>query len=59
MDLLGENEPPPIDAPEAFGLFAVSSAARQGLDELLATWWTQLLEMKKANERAAAPVELP
>jgi GTP-binding protein len=59
MDLLGENEPPPIDAPDAFGIFAISSAARQGLDELLAVWWTRLLEVKKANERAAAPVELP
>lgn len=59
MDLLGENEPPPIDAPEAFGIFAISSAARQGLDGLLAAWWTRLLEVRKANERAAAPVELP
>jgi GTP-binding protein len=59
MDLLGETEPPPIDASEAFGILAISSAARQGLDELLAAWWTRLLEVKKANERAAAPVELP
>lgn len=59
MDLLGETEAPPIDAPEAFGVFAVSSVARQGLDELLATWWTRLLELKKSNERAAARVELP
>jgi GTP-binding protein len=61
MDLLGDMEPPPIEAPDAFGLFAVSSAARQGLDELLASWWERLLEMKKADERAAAAsrVELP
>jgi GTP-binding protein len=61
MDLLGESDPPPIDAPDAFGAFAISSAARQGLDELLAVWWTRLLEMRKSNERAAAAarVELP
>jgi GTP-binding protein len=59
MDLLGESEPPPIDAPDAFGIYAISSAARQGLNELLAAWWTHLLEMRKSNERAAARVELP
>jgi GTPase len=59
MDLLGETESPPIDAPDAFGVFAVSSAARQGLDELLAAWWTQLLELRKSSERTAAKAELP
>ena len=59
MDLLGETEPPPIDAPDAFGLFAVSSVARLGLDELLGAWWTELLELRKSSERAAARVELP
>ncbi|HEU4997035.1 MAG TPA: GTPase ObgE [Gemmatimonadaceae bacterium] len=59
MDLLGELESPPIEAPEAFGVFAVSSAARQGLDDLLAGWWSQLLDLRKANERAAARIELP
>jgi GTPase len=61
MDLLGEDEAPPIDAPEAFGMFTVSAAARRGLDELLAAWWGQLLQMKKADERAAAAgrIELP
>jgi GTP-binding protein len=61
MDLLGETEPPPIEAPEAIGILAISSVARQGLESLLADWWTQLLEMRKANERAtaAARVELP
>jgi GTP-binding protein len=59
MDLLGETEPPPIDAPEAFGIFAVSSAARLGLDELLSAWWKELLELRKSSERATARVELP
>jgi GTP-binding protein len=61
MDLLGELEPPPINAPDATSVIAVSAAARLGLDALLATWWGQLLEMRKASERvaAAARVELP
>jgi GTPase len=61
MDLLGETEAPPIDAPDAFGVFTISSAARQGLESLLARWWTRLLEMRKDDERAAASarVELP
>jgi GTP-binding protein len=59
MDLLGETEPPPIDAPDAFGIFAVSSVARLGLDALLSDWWKELLEMRKSSERAAARVELP
>jgi GTP-binding protein len=61
MDLLGETEPPPIDAPEALGMFAISSAARQGLDTLLAAWWSQLLELRKQSEReaAASKGELP
>jgi GTP-binding protein len=59
MDLLGEEEAPPIDAPDAFGIFTISAAARTGLNELVNAWWSQLLEMKKANERTAARVELP
>lgn len=59
MDLLGETEPPPIDAPDAFGVFAVSSPARLGLDQLLDAWWKHLLEMRKSNERAAARIQLP
>jgi GTP-binding protein len=59
MDLLGETQAPPLDATDAFGMFAVSAVARQGLDELLAAWWKQLLEMRKTSERAAAKIELP
>jgi GTP-binding protein len=61
MDLLGELEPPPIDAPEAFAVLSVSAAGRLGLDALLAQWWSQLLEMRKAADRAAAAsrVDLP
>jgi GTPase len=59
MDLLGEDEPPPLEAPEAFGVFAVSGAARTGLDTMLAAWWRQLLAMRHAAERVDSPVSLP
>ena len=59
MDLLGDDEPPPIEAPDAFGLFAVSAPGRQGLDTLLAAWWKELLALRKAAERADEPIELP
>ena len=61
MDLLGELESPPIDAPDAFAILAVSGAGRLGLEALLDAWWGKLLQMKKADERAAAAerVELP
>jgi GTPase len=51
MDLLGEDFVPPIETPASFGSFAISAAARQGLDRMLAAWWSVLLEMK----RTAAP----
>src|SRR5689334_13731501 len=33
-DLLGENEAAPIEAPDAFGVYAISAAGRVGLEEL-------------------------
>jgi GTP-binding protein len=51
MDLLGGEEAPPIDAPDAFGVFAISAAARIGLGPLLDAWWTHLLAEKKASTR--------
>jgi GTPase len=59
MDLLGENEAPPIEAPAAFGIFTVSAAGREGLEPLLASWWTQLLALKKSSERIEQRVPLP
>jgi GTP-binding protein len=47
LDLLGEHYIPEIEAPNAFAKFAISAAARTGLDELLAAWWTEVLAMKK------------
>src|SRR5215217_2889909 len=59
MDLLGHEPPPPIDAPDAFGVFAISAAGRVGLEPLIAAWWARLLEMKKASVRRADSVQLP
>jgi len=59
MDLLGEMEAPPIEAPDAFAVLTISAAARQGLDQLLASWWSQLLGMKKASVRRDESVHLP
>jgi GTP-binding protein len=59
MDLLGELEPPPIEAPGAFAVFAISAPAREGLDVLTAGWWRQLLAMRKATVRSDDHVTLP
>jgi GTP-binding protein len=59
MDLLGDDEPPPIEAPDAFGLFTISAAGRTGLEPLIAAWWKQLLALRKATAVAAQPLELP
>ena len=59
MDLLGEDEPAPVDAPHAFGVFAISAAARTGLEELKLAWWRRLLDMRKAVVRPTSDVALP
>ena len=59
LDLLGEDFIPPVESPGSFGAFAVSAAARTGLDELLAGWWRQLLGMRRAVERREGSVQLP
>jgi GTP-binding protein len=59
MDLLGDDEPPPIEAPEAFGTFAISGAARTGLDELKLAWWRRLLDMKKESVKPIRDLQLP
>lgn len=51
-DLLGELWTPEIDAPGAFGVYAISAPGRMGLDELQDAWWRQLLELRKAEEAA-------
>ena len=60
MDLLGDDEPAPIDAPDAFGVFAISGAARTGLEELKLAWWRTLLDMKKRELKPVIrDLELP
>lgn len=59
MDLLGEDEPPPIEAPDAFGVFAISAAARAGLEELKLAWWRRVLAMKKESAKPIRDLELP
>ena len=59
MDLIGEMEPPPLHAPDAFAQFAVSGAARTGLETLLAGWWAELLALRKAATLAARSEDVP
>ena len=59
MDLMGEEYLPPIEAPGSFGSYAVSGAARTGIDELLDAWWRQLLALRKTAERRGEHAELP
>ena len=59
MDLLGELDAPPISAPEAFGVYTLSAAGRIGLDEVLAAWWSKILELRKAAQVQASHALLP
>jgi GTP-binding protein len=47
MDLWGPDPAPTLYAPEAFGIYPISAAARTGLDALLAAWWQQLLVQRR------------
>ena len=54
LDLLPPDHPPPaVNAPDAAGVLAISSAARTGLDELKEFLWT-FVERAKAAEADAA-----
>ena len=59
MDLLGDDAAPPIEADDAFGIFAISAAARTGLEELKLAWWRRVLAMKKDVRRPVSELELP
>ncbi|MBM4190920.1 MAG: GTPase ObgE [Gemmatimonadetes bacterium] len=48
-DLMGELYVPAIEAPHAFGMWAISAPGRLGLDELKAAWWSKLLELRKSG----------
>jgi GTP-binding protein len=53
LDLLGEEYVPPINAPDAFGRYSISAAARTGLEPLLAAWWTELLRIRQEVDTQA------
>src|SRR5687768_6574834 len=59
MDLMGDLEPPPVEAGDAFATFAISAANREGLEEFKAGLWARLLEMKKEERRRAVEAPLP
>src|SRR6476646_411676 len=59
MDLLGDEPAPPIDAGDAFGVFAISAAGRTGLEPMIAAWWSRLLQFKKATVKRDDSVALP
>jgi GTP-binding protein len=60
MDLLGDDEAPPIHAPYAFGVYAISAAGRTGLEELQLAWWRRVLDMKKVLAKPAVrDLDLP
>jgi GTP-binding protein len=51
LDLLGEEYVPPVEAPNAFGMYSISAAARTGLEPMLAGWWSELLRLRQEGER--------
>ncbi|HEX7123347.1 MAG TPA: GTPase ObgE [Gemmatimonadaceae bacterium] len=59
LDLLGEEFLPPIEAPGAFGAYAISAAARTGLDGLLEGWWTRLMQLRQEAERREHDAYVP
>ena len=59
MDLLGDMDPPPIEAPQAFGIFAISAVTRRGLDTLLSALWSKLLDLRKSEQLRPQDATLP
>lgn len=59
LDLLGEEFVPPIEAPGAFAVFAISAAARRGLETLLEAWWTRLARLRDEAERRERDAVVP
>ena len=59
MDLLGDLEPPPISAPDAFAVLTISAAARQGLEDLLAALWKELQHINRSAASRPEDAALP
>jgi GTP-binding protein len=52
-DLLAPGgEPPVVDAPDAWGVFLISSVSRRGLEPLMEALWAKTREIVEAAERA-------
>jgi GTP-binding protein len=57
-DLLGpDDEPPAVDAPEAWATFVVSAVSGVGLPALLEALWARARESVRAEREAAEPAE--
>ena len=54
MDLLGEDEAPPIEAPDAFGVLRDQRRGAHRARYAEAAWWRELLQMRKAATPARA-----
>jgi len=59
LDLLGEQYTPPIHAPDAFAILSISAANREGLDQLLSAWWSQLLRLRTETVEPVTSIPLP
>ncbi len=59
MDLWGDDPTPDLEAPGAFGVYAISAAGRTGLDALLAAWWTKIHALRQAVEPRREFSDLP
>ena len=54
-DLLGpKDDPPALDAPDAWGVFTVSSVARKDLSPLLESLWSKIREVVDAEATGEA-----
>ncbi len=59
-DLLPPDEDvPPVEAPDAWGVYRISAVARQGLDELLEGFWARIQEVRAREDVDAADVHAP
>ncbi len=56
-DLLGDRDPPRVEAPSAWGQFVASSVSRRGLPELLEALWEQADRSRRAEEAETSAEE--
>jgi GTP-binding protein len=59
MDMLGDLEPPPISAPDAFAVLTISAVARLGIDELLTALWKELQRIGRSESSRPEDATLP